>query len=74
MRKRIEEVCSLKAGWLDGEGEDIDRDPNKVELVAQAISDKLGVLPGIFPTPEGYVSLEWSLDETADFPNLEIRV
>lgn len=70
MRERIEEVCSLKAGWLDGAGEEITADPDKVELVAQTLSDKLGMIPGIFPTPDGYVSLEWCLDDGGGFQNL----
>ena len=72
MRDRINEVCSLKAGWLDGvEGEAIECIPDQVQLVAETIAIKLDMLPGIFPTPEGYISLEWMLD---DDTTLEIIV
>jgi len=62
MRNRIDEVCSLQAGWLDGQGEAVECDPDQVQLVAEVMATKLNMLPGIFPTPDGYVSLEWMLD------------
>lgn len=74
MRERIDEVCSFETGWLDGHGEAITSNPDQVELVAQTMADKLGMLPGIFPTIDGRVSLEWMLDRGDEFEHLEIII
>lgn len=56
---RIAEVCSLKDGWLDGSGAAIDVDPTWVQFVVNSLMTMGMTQPGIFPTPEGYVQLEW---------------
>ena len=53
--ERIEEVCSL----LDGEGESIDVRPNDVLEVISGLYAMGRDKPGIFPTPDGCVQLEW---------------
>lgn len=56
---RINEVCSLEAGWLDGEGEAVDVNPAWVEQVVIALMNAGLSKPAIFPTSDGYVQLEW---------------
>jgi len=60
-RDRINELCALKAGWLDGHGEAVELDPEYVAKVVKAIVEMhAGPAPvGIYPTPEGYIQLEW---------------
>lgn len=59
VRPLIEEVCALKAGWLDGEGSAIYVDPVYVEQVVRAFETAGHGTPAIFPREEGYVGLEW---------------
>lgn len=62
--ERIKEVCSLKAGWLNGEGEAVHVNPTWVEFVVNALRHAGMKTPTIFATPEGYVQLEWSDGKT----------
>jgi hypothetical protein len=63
LRRRIEEVCAIQGGWMNGDGEKIWSDPDQVEMVAVTLSNKLGVSPGVFPDNNGYVSLQWFLGD-----------
>ncbi|MFG6401470.1 hypothetical protein [Microbacterium sp. P04] len=58
--KRLTEFATLPSGWEDGEGEQI----SFVALeAAQEIVRGIGAdveLPGLFPTPEGGVLVEWA--------------
>jgi len=61
---RIQELKSLQDGWLDGKG----KAPNKDELewfcdvFENQYPEKLP-LPFIYPTPEGGLQLEWTLQD-----------
>jgi len=60
-RQRIEELKTLKPGWLDGEGEALD--PAMLDQAREALLvlwrlDALP-LPFITPTPEGTLFVEW---------------
>lgn len=60
---RIDELKLLKRGWLDGKGEALD--PQQLDWVVDAFSRYYpddAKLPYLFPTPEGNLLAEWSLD------------
>ena len=59
VRERIQHVCAMKAGWLDGGGEDIYVDPVFVEQVVRAFEAAGMGTPAIFPREDGEVGLEW---------------
>lgn len=59
VRPQIAEVCALKAGWLDGNGEAVYVDPVYVEQVVRAFEAAGHGTPSIIPTEEGSVQLEW---------------
>jgi hypothetical protein len=60
---RIDELLLMKNGWLDGEG--LAPDPSGLRWFAAAFDasfpDDLP-LPCLFPTPEGGIQAEWSLE------------
>jgi len=60
---RIDELKILKRGWLDGKGEALD--PQQLDWVVDAFKRYYpddAKLPYLFPTPEGNLLAEWSLD------------
>jgi hypothetical protein len=70
VRERIAEVCALKAGWLDGDGEAVYVDPVFVEQVVRAFEAAGMGTPCIYPREGGEVALEWPHDGrevTVDF-------
>jgi hypothetical protein len=64
MRKaeRCMELLDLAPGWLDGEGRPTSRE--LLELVGEWLEQhqrKDGLLPRLYPTPEGGVEAEWRI-------------
>lgn len=60
---RIDELKLLERGWLDGKGEALDA--QQLDWVADAFRNYYpddAKLPYLFPTPEGSLFAEWSLD------------
>ena len=60
---RIDELKLLKRGWLDSKGEALD--PQKLDWFMDAFKSFFPdqtKLPYLFPTPEGNLLAEWSLD------------
>lgn len=59
-RRRFRELAALEPGWLDGRGDRVDRDA--LELAAHVVAHLSPTLgdPGIFPTPDGGVLIEWA--------------
>ncbi len=60
---RLEELAKLKAGWLEGKGEPLD--PAALRALAQDFDtyfDPDLPLPYLYPTAEGGIQAEWSLD------------
>jgi len=60
---RIDELRLLKDGWLDGEG--LAPDPEGLSWLANAFDTSFPddlPLPYLYPTPEGGIQAEWSLD------------
>jgi hypothetical protein len=58
--KRLDDIAQLTAGWLDGIGEAIsDLSVRNAEQWLLAILDREWPRPGIFPTPDGDIRLEW---------------
>jgi hypothetical protein len=60
MFDRLEELKNLKAGWLDGDGEELDKDGlDWLAASLEIVYPKTLLEPVIFPTPDGGVLLEW---------------
>jgi len=62
--RRLDELSSMDAGWLDGEGES----PSKYALdrAGRLLGDLLTFevpRPRVFPTPEGGVQAEWTIGD-----------
>jgi hypothetical protein len=60
---RLDELAALGPGWLDGDGERVDRDV--LERARRVLADLLAFeVPRarVFATPEGGVQAEWSID------------
>ena len=60
---RIDELKLLERGWLDGKGEALDA--QQLDWVVDAFRNYYpddAKLPYLFPTPEGSLFAEWSLD------------
>lgn len=56
--KRLNELRKLKQGWLNGEGETIsDLALARADEVARQFTQR-GVMPSIYPKPDGGVSVE----------------
>ena len=63
---RIEELKSLKRGWLDGKGEALEA--QKLEWVVEMFQNYYAddaKLPYLFPTPEGNLLADWPLGENS---------
>lgn len=61
---RLDEIAELKDGWLDGNG--VAPNPEKLRLLAKAFDNSFKAdlqLPHLYPTPEGGIQAEWSLDD-----------
>jgi len=61
---RLDELASLKAGWLDGEG--VRPDALVIERARRMLADLLTFevpRPRVFATPEGGVQAEWTVGE-----------
>jgi len=68
---RIDELRQLKRGWLDEKGEAFDA--QQLDWVVEAFKNfypDQAKLPYLFPTPEGNLLAEWSLE--ANSVSLEI--
>lgn len=69
--KRIDELFSLEEGWLDGDGLPIDRsilEHARVLVKYLCTGEGSVIRPGIFPTPEGKIQIEWlGNDRCIDF-------
>lgn len=57
---RLAELAALEAGWLDGDGKAVT--PAALDLAVHVIAHLAPTLgdPGIFPTVDGGVSIEWA--------------
>ena len=69
LESRFDELAQLKDGWYEGHG--IAPDKNKLELIAQKLTDFYPEhlpLPLIVPTHDGNLLLEWNAegDPSAD--------
>lgn len=61
---RLEELATLRDGWLDGKG--LAPSPEKLQQLAslfEANFDADLTLPHLYPTPEGGIQAEWSLGD-----------
>ena len=61
-QERLRELTSLTDGWFDGEG--LAMKPDMCEAawkLCQKVNDEGFLRPGIFPTPEGGLQLEWPI-------------
>ncbi len=61
---RLDEIASLKAGWLDGDG--VRPDIGALDRARRVLSDLLTFevpRPRLFATPEGGVQAEWTVGE-----------
>ena len=57
---RLEELAALKPGWLDGEGLAVSKDALRTaESFLFHVLDAQISRPGVFPTPEGGIQMEW---------------
>jgi len=65
LKDRIDELCALKAGWLNGHGEAVELEPEYVMRIVKAMVDMTQSQIGIFPTPDGCLQLEWFENGTA---------
>ena len=66
MTLRLEQIAALKDGWLDGQGHAPARD--KLEWLADAFDSNFDAdlpLPYLYPTPEGGVQAEWTVNDWA---------
>lgn len=63
MLNRLQEIAALKDGWLDGDGRAFC--PQGLAWLGQAWQAQASDLrqPWMYPTPEGALSLEWSLPQ-----------
>lgn len=62
--RRLNELSSMDAGWLDGEGESPSKDA--LDRAGRLLGDLLTFevpRPRVFPTPEGAVQAEWTMGE-----------
>lgn len=59
IKQRIKEVCSTKAGWLDGDGDAVEADPAIIFIIVKALIDSGFDSPDIYPTHDGNIQLEW---------------
>ncbi|MFK5636172.1 hypothetical protein [Ornithinimicrobium sp. LYQ103] len=57
---RVAELAALQRGWLDEDAPEISSSSlDAIETLLLALVDEGVIRPGIFPTPEGEVQLEW---------------
>lgn len=62
--RRLDELATLHAGWLDGEGARLDA--GVIERARRILAELLSAdvpRPRVFPTPEGGVQAEWTVAE-----------
>ena len=70
---RVDELRALKRGWLDGKGDSLDS--QHLDWIVEAFKNFYpndAKLPYLFPTPEGNLFAEWSLDSNS--VSLEINL
>lgn len=70
---RLEEIGLLKKGWLDGEG--VVPTPDGLRWLSTAWQSFYPAelpLPYVYPTPEGKVRLEWSIDSWEGSADLNV--
>lgn len=61
---RLEELASLKDGWLDGKS--LAPTPEKLQQLATFFDSNFDAdlpLPHLYPTPDGSIQAEWSLND-----------
>lgn len=64
---RLLELCQLEDGWLDGEGIRMNAESSDSAWAICNRVEKDGYpFPGLFPTPEGGIQLEWILGDIRD--------
>ncbi|MCO5250955.1 MAG: hypothetical protein M9949_05990 [Candidatus Kapabacteria bacterium] len=66
LSSRLTELSFLKSGWLDGEiGNAIDKDGLEwlIEAFETNYNSEALPLPATFPTPEGNIQFEWSVND-----------
>lgn len=69
--ERLAELSRLESGWLDGEGKVITAAALQASEKVLLDASNLGLSrPGIFPTPQGGIHLEW--DGSRD-PDIEVH-
>lgn len=62
VQARLDELAKLKAGWLDGRGQQLD--PTDLRALAQDFDTHFAPdlpLPHLYPTAEGGIQAEWTL-------------
>ncbi len=60
MLDRLDELTSLEAGWLNGEGKVVDQ--SRIWLLRTALLSMVAQncpVPSLFPTVEGHIQAEW---------------
>ena len=58
---RLEELCSLRTGWLDGDGVELSREGVAwLRLFFEKLFPADIPFPYLYPTPEGDIQAEWS--------------
>ena len=70
---RVDELRGLKRGWFDGKGDSLD--PQHLDWIVGAFKNFYpddAKLPYLYPTPEGNLFAEWSLDSNS--VSLEINL
>ena len=61
---RLLELCQLEDGWLDGEGLAMNAETrDSAWEICKSVEKDGYPRPGIYPTPEGGIQLEWLLGE-----------
>lgn len=59
-RARLSMLSRLQDGWMNGDGESVHSEAlEKTEELMVLLSENDFSRPGIFPTEEGHVSVEW---------------
>ena len=82
-QKRIDCLAQLEDGWFDGEGVALTSAGLDAARVVVEFTDENGLaLPGLFPMPDGGVSIEWlkigtffgvEISPTSSFSVFDIR-
>jgi hypothetical protein len=74
VESRLEELAELNPGWLDGKGLALDR--NSLQMLARDFEncfDPTLPLPYLYPTAEGGVQAEWSINQWEISLEIDLR-